>query len=352
MTDGPSEIDWEALQKEIAESMRWATLAVTYDDLSKEAKSVVHDMKRYSLASALPILAGLLTIPDYQSNCIRIELLVGLAIFHCAGRKKADLGQAARWYRRIEQTRCVTGEDPAEDVFVILIHSDEGNFRMLEGVWENAGFYTQCVAEVVEGLPPAKNFEQLKRSFRALLKISDAVCERASLERYQLGDDTLKAELRLAKIARKNALMNRVTFSSSEFDDLGITPADIFPFLSNKEDLKDLSSQTPGDSFCEHRPIVRIGPDRFVIALPSALSVCARNLVVDFVTLNGFEAQFDRALSSVFSKTLFDTPLLGGSTGAPTLWRDIDGFKFSTFVPCLSGCHPYPLHLGCSQSPE
>ena len=21
-------------------------------------------------------------------------------------------------------------------------------------------------------------------------------------------------------------------------------------------------------------------------------------------------------------------------------------------VPCLSGCHPYPLHLGCSQSPE
>ena len=22
------------------------------------------------------------------------------------------------------------------------------------------------------------------------------------------------------------------------------------------------------------------------------------------------------------------------------------------FVPCLSGCHPYPLHLGCSQSPE
>ena len=22
------------------------------------------------------------------------------------------------------------------------------------------------------------------------------------------------------------------------------------------------------------------------------------------------------------------------------------------FKPCLSGCHPYPLHLGCSQSPE
>ena len=22
------------------------------------------------------------------------------------------------------------------------------------------------------------------------------------------------------------------------------------------------------------------------------------------------------------------------------------------FIPCLSGCHPHPLHLGSSQSPE
>ncbi len=29
------------------------------------------------------------------------------------------------------------------------------------------------------------------------------------------------------------------------------------------------------------------------------------------------------------------------------------GYKEAAkFVPCLSGCHPYPLHLGCSQSPE
>ena len=25
---------------------------------------------------------------------------------------------------------------------------------------------------------------------------------------------------------------------------------------------------------------------------------------------------------------------------------------FACLDPCLSGCHPYPLHLGCSQSPE
>ena len=25
---------------------------------------------------------------------------------------------------------------------------------------------------------------------------------------------------------------------------------------------------------------------------------------------------------------------------------------FDWIDPCLSGCHPYPLHLGCSQFPE
>ncbi len=26
--------------------------------------------------------------------------------------------------------------------------------------------------------------------------------------------------------------------------------------------------------------------------------------------------------------------------------------RYGYFIPCLSGCHPHPLHLGCSQSPE
>ena len=33
-------------------------------------------------------------------------------------------------------------------------------------------------------------------------------------------------------------------------------------------------------------------------------------------------------------------------------WVAIKPFKVKLFEPCLSGCHPQPLHLGCCQSPE
>ena len=39
----------------------------------------------------------------------------------------------------------------------------------------------------------------------------------------------------------------------------------------------------------------------------------------------------------------FAIPILAGMAGF---------ILFGFNIPCLSGCHPYPLHLGCSQSPE
>jgi hypothetical protein len=89
--DYPSEIDLEAM---FTESMRWAQLELTYSEVLEEAKTVVRDMKNYSLTSALPVLSGLLTVPCYQSNSIRLELLVALAVFSCSGKKKVSVGQA------------------------------------------------------------------------------------------------------------------------------------------------------------------------------------------------------------------------------------------------------------------
>ena len=45
---------------------------------------------------------------------------------------------------------------------------------------------------------------------------------------------------------------------------------------------------------------------------------------------------------SEFDVTEFDSDVLGGT----------DLCKCPYVDSCLSGCHPYPLHLGCSQSPE
>ena len=84
------------MQQVMAESMGWSNLMVSYNMISADTKSTVRNMKGYSLETALPILAGLMTLPEYQSNCIRFELLVGLAVLHCRKEPALLIGRGGR----------------------------------------------------------------------------------------------------------------------------------------------------------------------------------------------------------------------------------------------------------------
>ena len=232
-----------------AESMRWAALELTYEEVLEEAKAVVKDMKTYSLKSALPILSGLLTVPYHQSNCIRLELLVALAVLSCSGKKKANVGQAVRWYQKLGETRCVRGEDPAEDVFVTNVSDEEGNYMLLEGIWENAGFYTQRIVDLVATLPNTPQFEPLRRSLRAVLKIADEVCKRAELRRYSLGNNMREDALKASNLPKKADLIRRVTLTSSDLEALSIEPQDLTRIWGPKLDHEAMLKQAPGYSF-------------------------------------------------------------------------------------------------------
>ena len=141
MSDDRTDIDVNALEEMFSVRMRWATLNVTIQEIADDNKTLVRELKRYDPKTAVPLLSALLTLPKYQSQCTRIEILVALAVAHCEGHKKAKIEDISRWFTRIEKSLCVIGEDPAEDVFVSLAHDQNGNYRILEGVWESAGFY-------------------------------------------------------------------------------------------------------------------------------------------------------------------------------------------------------------------
>jgi len=100
-------IDYGALEDLFADHMKWASLAVNIGEISKQNKALVRDLSGYDSTIAVPLLASLLTVPEYQSNCIRLEILVTLAVVHCRGRKKASIGQAVRWFHQIGKSNCV-----------------------------------------------------------------------------------------------------------------------------------------------------------------------------------------------------------------------------------------------------
>lgn len=133
--------------------------------------------------------AGLLTVPELQSNCIRLEVLVHLSLALGGGNRKPNNKIVSRLFTEFGNGIAGRQEDPAEDVFVSLIRTPRGNFRVLEGVWESAGFYLQRIVNALELIPVGARYDDVRETVYGLLRLSDAVCGRAKLSRYQLGNE-------------------------------------------------------------------------------------------------------------------------------------------------------------------
>ena len=331
--------DLDKLNAFFVERMRWANLYVTIEEIAKENKLLIRDLSRYDPTVAIPLLASLLTLPALQSHCIRLEILVALAVVHCRGRKKANINQAVLWFNQLGKTQCVAGEDPAEDVFVCLVKDGNGDYRLLEGVWEAAGFYTQCVLDVIVTMPDTGQFEQIKKSVHSLLVISDMICEKAGLHRYQLGSDEHYSALSPRMLPGRNALISRVTITFAELDERGITPNDIEPFIFQPQMREDLPTRQIGLSYLDRCPLIMQGSTHLVVALPSALSVAARDYAIASIIEGGLTETFDGMLARNYSKLFFDTPLLGGPISAPVYWKKSGVHRWSNC--CLKIDHGY-----------
>ncbi len=331
MPDDHAAFDLNEFESFVADQTRWATLDVTIQEIAANNQSLVQDISSYDPQATIPLLASLLTVPEYQSQCIRLEILVALAIVYCKGSRKASIGKVMRWFEKIGKSQCVIGEDPAEDVFVSLVHDNNGNYRLLEGTWEAAGFYTQRIVEVISTMPDDERFGRIKDSLRALLVISDLVCEKAGLRRYQLGSDERHETLSKQKIPKRNTLIARVAIAFEELNARGINPAEIEPFLFHPGMIDGLAEQQFGSSYLERYPLIAYSETHFTVALPTALSVAARDFVIANIIDGGLLESFDHVLADNYAELLSKTPLLGGPMRAPVLWEQLGAHRLSNF---------------------
>lgn len=331
MSEEFTQSDWDKLATLFAGRAQWASLRVSIEEIAKDNKLLIRDLSRYDPTVAIPLLASLLTLPKLQSHCIRLEILVVLAVIYCRGRKKANINEAVRWFAQIGRSQCVVGEDPAEDVFVSRVQDRNGDYRLLEGVWEAAGFYTQRVLDVIATMPDTEQFGQIKKSVRALLVISDMVCEKAGLHRYQLGSDEHYSTISPRILPGRNALLSRVTITFADLGEHGITPDDIAPFSLHPQMWAELPEQQIGLSHLDRCPLIVHGTTHLTVALPSALSVAVRDYAIESIIEGGLVEIFDGVLARNHSKLFFDTPLLGGPMRAPVHWKKSGAHRWSNF---------------------
>ncbi len=205
-------------------------------------------------------------------------------------------------------------EDPSEDVFVALVNTPRGNFRVFEGIREGNAFHLQRVLNVIETMPAGPPYDRLRTSVESLLRISDAIAERAGVRENALGEELPLTALP-ADLARDlSVLRGIVKFSERDLGDLGAPRESLGQFMFVPDRASGLAAQVLGHTDLERCPLAVVGGSVYVL-LPTAIGSAITRLVVEFVTSLGKDGAFERALAADFADLFRDTPLLGSGVG-------------------------------------
>jgi hypothetical protein len=188
-------------------------------------------------------------------------------------------------------------------VFVANIRTPRGNFRVLEGTWEAAGFNLQRVINALERVPNTEPYNSMRESVYALLRLSDAMCERAKLVRYQLGNQ-IPAEAILPKTLAALASLRRwVRFTETDLAALGITLTQLDQFSFAPDDRQNLLKEHLGHSTLERFPLVTRNNEVHLV-LPTAVTSAIRRYIVERMDEYGMRLNFVRTLANEFTDSL------------------------------------------------
>jgi hypothetical protein len=299
--------------------------------LSKIAEAhpdIVAELRKLHPVETASTFAGLLIIPKLQANCFRIEVLTHFAIAYCQGRAAPGRAFVQRAFERIGTGYCGLMEDPAEDVFVTLVNTPLGNFRIFEGIREGAGFHLQRILDVIEGMPDYGTFSTIRNSVHAMLLLSDELAERAGARENILGQEMPVESLPTECVNRLARIRDLVRFTKDNIQRLGISEELLTDFAFVARGRTEIAKQSIGHTDLERRPIGFHGSSVHLL-LPTAFASAITRFVIESVLSMGLKDTFEAALSAEFAELFDQTPILGGPTRAPLRFQKMKGGRIS-----------------------
>jgi hypothetical protein len=255
-------------------------------------------LARYQPQAAVTRIAGLLTDPHLQANTIRIELLVHLAMAYCNGHKRPTVKDLGVWLNGSPGVNFVASmEDPVEDVFISNVRTPEGNRQVFEGNWSSNDYYVQVVLDtlLISGAPPL--CRGLLQSALALLRLSDVVAERLTLNRWHSVRSEPAGHVPVGIGTRIKDRARAVSFTIDDLAEIGVSRDDLSPFILRDIDKQRLTKEATGHSSLERRPLVDFG-DVLVLTLPHAVSPAIRRHVLEEICDAGLAKGFTNALAA------------------------------------------------------
>lgn len=257
--------------------------------------ALARTLQAYDPQATLAQLAGLLTVPKYQPQTIRIEVLIHLAALHCRGRKQPKLREIKRWLEDILGNHDIKSqEDPLEDVFVSNVVGPGGNYRLIEGIWETGDYYVQQLIDCLARTPLRRQTDAVITSVVALLRLSDLVVQRSGLSRWESSPETAPSKHFLDN-PRLTELASRVTFTFEELRAAGVPAERLAPFMLQPAERSLIANELLGHSSVERYPVIRFG-QRMVLACPTAVSAAIRRYILEVAHDSGWLEELQQYL--------------------------------------------------------
>jgi len=271
---------------------------------SEETKKLIRNLSKYKPRTTIARAAGLLTIPCLQANTLRLELLVHLAVMHCAGSSRPDHADFSRWLNKyLGKTRIASYEDPVEDAFITNVITPYGNRRIFEGIWDSNDYFLQVTLEALQHRKTPPMCRDFLAPAYALLVLSDLVAERLNLQRWYSEPTSDKGIIKLSKASNISGRAQAVIFSNENLKSIGISKKELFPFIFREEDLGRLTSESIGHTSLERRPIVDFG-DAIILTLPHAVSPAIRRFIISELRKLGYLKAFSNIISRIQGQSM------------------------------------------------
>jgi hypothetical protein len=248
--------------------------------LASRCPGLVRRLKKFSFVKLVHAVAGLLTLPENHPANARLAALVHLAALFCEGDRVPTLANVRDWVNDILLKDAIgQREDPVEDVCISNVVTWFGNVRLFDGGWQDNDYSLQGVLAALVLLRGEPWTGPVARSVQALLKMSEAIAERASLPRFTLSPTGPRQPIRISQNTVE-ASSAHIEFTVDELGAMSIGQADLQPFEFLPNFRPALENETLGHTSLERHPILT-SEGKVFLALPTAVSAAVRRYVME-----------------------------------------------------------------------
>lgn len=312
------------------DALNFPKMSSSYGEFIKEYPVVASGLSGCSLEHCLAIIGSMLTLPEFQSNAYRLEVLIHLAFLCAKGKGRPSQAQIVAWFNQLDKGTCGRQEDPAENVFVSIASVKAGDFRLFEGNAEGNGFHTQLFLTILNDMPDSGSYQALKAAVGSLLRLSDELAERTGIPVYNVGNTTPVSNIRKPDNRIWSELRKRASFTFEELAQLGIDPNSLRPFIVGSNDVENLESYCPGHSPLDFKPIFPT-KNGLIVYQPGLIGTAIRFFLIASCIKAGMEESLHAALANAYTMHFANESFLGSS--APLLeMQRYDSFYSSQVV--------------------